>query len=252
MDLFAPLLKLFGPLHGIGGTGGPLQNALASGLGNALLGRTVTGPPQAGGNIGFVPELTSQMGSGFVGNGGSSGSGEQAMLGQLVNVAAKTISNSSGFVETILSMFDSNHDGLLTKGEAKKAASKFDIGSRELKDIMKGLSVEGKNEEVALSPLSEQIKRLCVEKFNFGGKAQMPSVINNNRIAAFRLFFTHMDKDNSGTLSMNEVMEVVQAFNMPVSMNIATEIFDSVDKNKDGEIDLKEFMAFMASVKDCA
>ncbi|VDO00596.1 unnamed protein product [Rodentolepis nana] len=49
-----------------------------------------------------------------------------------------------------------------------------------------------------------------------------------------------MDKDNSGSLSMNEVMEVVQAFNVPVSMNIATEIFNSVDKNKDGEIDLKE------------
>ncbi|VDN96432.1 unnamed protein product, partial [Rodentolepis nana] len=134
MDLFAPLLKLFGPLHGLGGNAGPLQNAIASGLGGALFGRayeeepqdleekneqregTVTGPPQAGGNIGFVPELTSQMASGLLGGGGSSGSG-----------------SASGFVETILSMFDSNHDGLLTKNEAKKAASQFDIGSRELK-----------------------------------------------------------------------------------------------------------------------
>ncbi|KAM3185595.1 hypothetical protein ACTXT7_006050 [Hymenolepis weldensis] len=69
--------------------------------------------------------------------------------------------------------------------------------------------------------------------------------------AAFKLFFNFMDKDKSGTLSMDEVIVAVRAFNMPVTMSIAKEIFDSVDTNKDGEIDLKEFLAFLASVKDC-
>ncbi len=36
-------------------------------------------------------------------------------------------------VENMLSLFDSNADGNLTKSEAKKAAGQFDIGSRELK-----------------------------------------------------------------------------------------------------------------------
>lgn len=39
----------------------------------------------------------------------------------------------SGFVDSILSMFDSNRDGLLSKSEAKKAAMQFDIGTSELK-----------------------------------------------------------------------------------------------------------------------
>ena len=59
-----------------------------------------------------------------------------------------------------------------------------------------------------------------------------------------------MDSDKSGTLSMDEVMSAVQAFNMPVSTSLAKQIFDSVDTNRDGEIDLKEFLAFLASVKD--
>ncbi|VUZ54794.1 unnamed protein product [Hymenolepis diminuta] len=187
----------------------------------------VCGSPQAAGNIG----------------------GGQDMLGHLIDIAAKTIfggnvqmpnindvNGGSGFVDSILSIFDSNHDGLLTRLEAKKAASQFDIGSRELKDILKGLNCDKKTEEVALSSLSDQIKLICVEKF---------------KKAAFKLFFNCMDKDKSGTLSMDEVIVAVRAFNMPVTMSIAKEIFDSVDTNKDGEIDLKEFLAFLASVKDC-
>ncbi|VUZ54790.1 unnamed protein product [Hymenolepis diminuta] len=249
MDLFAPLLRLFGPPSAMGRHGGSLQNALASGFGGALLGRAVCGSPQAAGNIGFVPELTSQLASSLIGGSGSSRNGGQDMLGHLIDIAAKTIfggnvqmpnindvNGGSGFVDSILSIFDSNHDGLLTRLEAKKAASQFDIGSRELKDILKGLNCDKKTEEVALSSLSDQIKLICVEKF---------------KKAAFKLFFNCMDKDKSGTLSMDEVIVAVRAFNMPVTMSIAKEIFDSVDTNKDGEIDLKEFLAFLASVKDC-
>ncbi|KAM7542196.1 hypothetical protein Aperf_G00000009722 [Anoplocephala perfoliata] len=141
----------------------------------------------------------------------------------------------SGFVSAILSMFDSNNDGLLTKGEAEKAASQFDIGSRELKDIMKAIAVDKKAEQVPLSPLSDQIKRICVEKF---------------KKLAFKHFFEYMDADQSGTLSMEEVMTVVHAFNMPVSTSLAKEIYDSVDLNRDGQIDLNEFLTFLASVKE--
>uniref|UniRef100_A0A158QC10 Calmodulin n=2 Tax=Hymenolepis diminuta TaxID=6216 RepID=A0A158QC10_HYMDI len=199
MDLFAPLLRLFGPPSAMGRHGGSLQNALASGFGGALLGRAYEEDPQD-----EEEEEESKDGG-------------------------------SGFVDSILSIFDSNHDGLLTRLEAKKAASQFDIGSRELKDILKGLNCDKKTEEVALSSLSDQIKLICVEKF---------------KKAAFKLFFNCMDKDKSGTLSMDEVIVAVRAFNMPVTMSIAKEIFDSVDTNKDGEIDLKEFLAFLASVKD--
>ena len=72
----------------------------------------------------------------------------------------------------------------------------------------------------------------------------------NFRKAAFKHFFEYMDLDKSGTISMDEVMAAVQAFNMPVPISLARQVFDSVDSNKDGEIDLKEFMAFLSSVKD--
>lgn len=70
------------------------------------------------------------------------------------------------------------------------------------------------------------------------------------RKLAFKHFFDYMDADQSGTLSMEEVMTAVHAFNMPVSTSLAKEIYDSVDLNKDGQIDLNEFLTFLASVKE--
>ncbi len=59
-----------------------------------------------------------------------------------------------------------------------------------------------------------------------------------------------MDKDQSGTLTMPEVVGALQAFNITVPMTIAKQLFDEVDANNDGEIDQAEFLAFLASVKD--
>lgn len=59
-----------------------------------------------------------------------------------------------------------------------------------------------------------------------------------------------MDSDKSGKISLDEVLSALKAFNMPTSISFARQIFDSVDSNRDGEIDLNEFLAFLASVKD--
>ncbi|VDM35760.1 unnamed protein product [Hydatigera taeniaeformis] len=136
------------------------------------------------------------------------------------------LQRGNNFVDSMLSMFDSNNDGFLTKVEARKAASQFDIGSRELKGALNKIGIDKKEDSIPLDPMSEQIKRICVEKFNY------------------------MDLDKSGTISLDEVLSAIQAFNMPASISLARQIFDSVDSNRDGEIDLKEFLAFLASVKD--
>ncbi|KAL5108016.1 Calhepatin [Taenia crassiceps] len=211
--------ELIGAPPGIGRSNGFLQDVLGTGLGNVLFGRAAEQmASQPNGNVGD-PVRSGQAANSSSDNG----------LHQDMRIQAGTTQEpqrGGSFVDSMLSMFDSNNDGFLTKVEARKAASQFDIGSRELKGALNTIGINEKGDNIPLDPMSEQIKRICVEKFNY------------------------MDSDKSGTISLDEVLSAIQAFNMPTSISLARQIFDSVDSNKDGEIDLKEFLAFLASVKD--
>ncbi|KAH9280995.1 hypothetical protein ECG_06809 [Echinococcus granulosus] len=197
-------------------------------------------------NVGFAPDITSQLAPNYLGNskwgpvksGQASNNPGENGLDQDMRIQAgmsQEPQRGNSFVDSMLSIFDSNNDGFLTKVEARKAASQFDIGSRELKGALNTIGIDKKEDNIPLDSMSEQIKRICVEKF---------------KKTAFKHFFSYMDSDKSGTISLDEVLSAIQAFNMPASISLARQIFDSVDSNKDGEIDLKEFLAFLASVKD--
>ena len=65
---------------------------------------------------------------------------------------------------------------------------------------------------------------------------------NENLKSAFRMF----DKDNSGTISAEELKQVLQG-DMDSEDNVWEEIIQLVDQNGDGEIDLHEFQDIVLS-----
>lgn len=64
-----------------------------------------------------------------------------------------------------------------------------------------------------------------------------------NLETAFRLF----DRDNSSSISASEIKEVLLTSNALTQENVWDEIVSEVDRNGDGEIDLKEFEAILLS-----
>ncbi|VDK76310.1 unnamed protein product [Dibothriocephalus latus] len=138
------------------------------------------------------------------------------------------------FVNSILAPFDGDMDGLLTKREAVKGAAKLDVGTAEIKDALKSLGIVDKK-KIPIASLSEEVKRICIRKF---------------KQEAFKKFFHHLDTDKSGTLSMTEVLQAIEEFGITAPKKYAQEMFDQVDTNGDGEIDIKEFLIFVNSVRE--
>lgn len=69
---------------------------------------------------------------------------------------------------------------------------------------------------------------------------------NDKLMAAFKMF----DKDDSGTISPEEI-KVVLCAGGQVEEAVINDIIKSVDENGDGEIQFEEFVKMMQSITQC-
>jgi len=61
----------------------------------------------------------------------------------------------------------------------------------------------------------------------------------------YKMAFKLLDKDGDGTLSLVELQEVFTNLNFKFTENELKKMVATIDKNKDGQIDLDEFMIMM-------
>ncbi|OWF54277.1 Calmodulin [Mizuhopecten yessoensis] len=121
---------------------------------------------------------------------------------------------------------DKNNDGEVTPGELKRMViNEFgeDISDRDLADMFCCLDRNGDNKVTLEEFLGEMMKK--------------------PRRAEFRKAFDDIDKDHSGSLSTDEVRQLVKS--RGCSDADIDKMFAKVDTNDDGIISLDEFMAMV-------
>ncbi len=153
---------------------------------------------------------------------------KQATLQYIIqNIAAKEQINE---MEEIFSAMDENNDGMLSKEEISKGYEKHfgvQIEDEEVDKIFDAIDTDGSGaidySEFLMATMNE---------------SQLLSKENLKR--AFKMF----DKDNSGTISRDEIREALG----DMEEEIAEKIISEVDVNNDGEISFEEFETMMTSL----
>eukprot|EP00602_Paraphysomonas_sp_CaronLab_P005513 CAMPEP_0185023902 /NCGR_PEP_ID=MMETSP1103-20130426/6506_1 /TAXON_ID=36769 /ORGANISM="Paraphysomonas bandaiensis, Strain Caron Lab Isolate" /LENGTH=438 /DNA_ID=CAMNT_0027556691 /DNA_START=177 /DNA_END=1493 /DNA_ORIENTATION=+ len=124
---------------------------------------------------------------------------------------------------------DMNKDGKLTYSEVQSAldAQGFDMLKDELRSIMEGLGVEESNE-------------IQYSEFLAATMDMNHAIREENIMRAFQQF----DKDGSGSLTMNELIEIMG------SEDHARELVGEIDLNGDGVISYEEFKAMIQGLNN--
>jgi len=68
-----------------------------------------------------------------------------------------------------------------------------------------------------------------------------------DQLASYREVFALFDKDDSGTISSDELAMVMRSFGQAASDKEITYIMDKIDKDQSGTIDFEEFVLLMCS-----
>jgi len=110
--------------------------------------------------------------------------------------------------------------------EHRKKKRKYEL--KEGDEILKTFYVDGKKKRTILFRRKEK-KELTLEEVE---------EINN----AFRLF----DKDNSGSIEVNELQDAMKALGINSSRDGIKKIMEKADKDGSGNIDIEEFTSLMA------
>ena len=133
-------------------------------------------------------------------------------------------------MEEIFADMDENNDGMLSKEEISNGYEKhfgMAIDDDEIDKIFSAIDTDGSGaidySEFLMATMNEQ-QLLSKEKLK----------------AAFKMF----DKDNSGTISREEIKEALGN----VGEEVAEKIISEVDDNDDGEISFEEFEKMMSSL----
>ncbi|TVY53042.1 Calmodulin [Lachnellula cervina] len=127
-------------------------------------------------------------------------------------------------------LFDSDNDGVITKDELGAVMHSLGLKatSSQLEDMINEIDLD----HTGTVDLEEFIKMMTME--------QKPANIEQEMRNAFRVF----DKDNSGTISADEIATVMATFGQNLSKDEVQFMVEEVDKNGDGAIDYEEFVSF--------
>lgn len=125
---------------------------------------------------------------------------------------------------------DTNSDGKISKEELLKKYEETMEESQAIEIVAKIMGEVDKNTSGDID--YSEFLSACMD-YN-------KCLSNENLNAAFRVF----DKDNSGTITASELMDVLGK-NMDMPSEVWNEIMMEADQNRDGVIDLKEFLTLM-------
>ena len=125
---------------------------------------------------------------------------------------------------------DLNGDGKLDKNEIKAGYKEYydkDLSDEEIDEIFAKVDADGSGE----IEYSEFVIATMNEK----------NLLSNNKLqTAFKMF----DKDGGGTISTEEVKQVL-SFGQNLDEEVVNQIIQQVDANGDGEISFEEFAEMM-------
>jgi len=167
---------------------------------------------------------------------------------------------------------DKNRDGVMDKDEMLKTllSSQLDVSPKDLDELMKECDVDGDG-HISFDEFRNGIMKLQMGPSNrpmyaMGGgfglnivdqdkKGQLSATdlevdeyVQALRTALDKKYdmlhkaFEAMDRDRSGTLSMGELQEVVERFQLPIPLTHVHEVFHTLfDKDGDGQVSYDEF-----------
>lgn len=129
-------------------------------------------------------------------------------------------------IDKVFRAMDLNGDGKLQKDEIKKGYAEFfgrQLTDQEVDELFAKVDADGSGE----IEYSEFVVATLNEK----------NLLSNNKLqTAFKMF----DKDGGGTISVDEIKEVL-SFGQNLDEHIIQQIINQVDANGDGEISYEEF-----------
>ena len=147
----------------------------------------------------------------------------------LTYIATRLSENEIKKIKDIFQSIDINNDGKLSLEEIKKAVGKADgLKAENVEEIFKSIDTDNSGNIEYTEFISASI-----EKNLYLNKEKLKD--------AFKLF----DADNSGKISRAEIENVLK---MDKNSKEIEAIMAKHDKNKDGEIDFKEFMDMMKEI----
>ncbi|KAK9524146.1 hypothetical protein VZT92_018007 [Zoarces viviparus] len=73
--------------------------------------------------------------------------------------------------------------------------------------------------------------------------------LDNQEVARYKKRFHKFDKDSKGFITTVDVQQVLESINVHIDENALHEILNEVDLNKNGQVEIDEFMQLMSAVK---
>ncbi|TVY84838.1 Calmodulin [Lachnellula suecica] len=132
-------------------------------------------------------------------------------------------SHDMAALKEAFALFDSDNDGVITKEELGKVMGELGIRATpgEIEDMINEIDLD----QTGSVDLEEFIKMMTLNA--------KPANIEQEMRNAFAVF----DKDNSGTISADEIATVMATFGQNLSHDELQFMISEVDKNGDGTID---------------
>ena len=134
------------------------------------------------------------------------------------------------------SKIDKNGDGQLTYEELREGLSEIPEISIHEADIMQAMQAIDSNQN-GLIDYTEFIAA-CLQSFNY---------LKENHL---RSAFQYFDKDDSGTISKEELRQCLQSDDFTLTEDQINQLLSGVDANNDGQIDYQEFIQMMNNQGD--
>ncbi|CAH8632909.1 unnamed protein product [Heterobilharzia americana] len=124
---------------------------------------------------------------------------------------------------------DKDKNGYLTCNEIEELWKKKGVDPKIAEEIIRGTDKDGDG-KISLEEFLEKLRKLP--------KSEKVAMV-------WRDVFQHIDKDKSGKVSIKEMEEFCKAQCNDLNMDDLKKWMAENDKDKDGEIDYKEFLLFV-------
>jgi len=144
-------------------------------------------------------------------------------------------------LQIVFDMFDLSKDGTIDKNEIEKVLQRFTSEGALSPGVDCDLLLESiHNDEKCSTP------RVGFQDFKSSFKKGMTHAMSDQIVLedSFQLF----DTDRDGFISLQELQEALPKFDAQLTEADIADIFKEADANKDGKIDLQEYLVLMDKV----
>ncbi len=159
----------------------------------------------------------------------------QAKLRQttLTYIASRIPESQIKDLRAAFTKFDKNGDGQLTHQELKEGIQSVPEIKLDVEEIEKAMNVIDSNNNGVID--YTEFIAACMYSQDYSEERQIKQA------------FMYFDKDNSGTISSDELRQCLQSEDQTLTDDEINALISEVDTNQDGMIDYKEFLEMMRS-----